>query len=289
VPSAIVFDEVTKRFGRTAAVDRLKFAIPHGSLTVLAGPNGCGKTTAIRVLLGFARATSGRALVEGLRYADLTSPARVVGAVSADVALHPDVTGEDALRVAALETGSDPALVDGALDDAGIAGAAGTRVGDYSLGMRRRLSIAAAFLPAPRILVLDEPTNGLDPEGVGWFLGRLRTHLQSGGTVLMTTHMLDEVRGLADRIVVLADGRVARDEPVVDDRLVLRCRPADDERLTAALTGAGADVARAPDGAFLVDGLTAERTADVALGARIPLTELRRDVGIGRRALPGGD
>jgi ABC-2 type transport system ATP-binding protein len=207
---------LTKRFGGTAAVDDLSFTVRPGTVTGFLGPNGAGKTTTLRVLLGLVHATAGTATIGGRCYADLPDPSGTVGAVVEQGGLHPGRSGRDHLRALALATGRPPQRTEEVLELVGLTDAAGRRVKGYSLGMRQRLSLAAALLGDPEVLVLDEPANGLDPEGVRWLRRLLRARADSGGTVLVSSHGLAEIAQLADEAVVIAKGRLRAHSPIAE-------------------------------------------------------------------------
>jgi ABC-type multidrug transport system ATPase subunit/signal transduction histidine kinase len=199
---------LTKKFGPVSAVEDLTFDVPAGQVTGFLGPNGAGKTTTLRMLLGLVHPTSGEALTNGHRYADLPEPRRTVGAVLEATGFHPGRRGRDALRVLAGVTGVPPSRVDEVLDQVGLTDAATRRVGGYSLGMRQRLGLAAALLGDPQVLILDEPANGLDPEGMAWLRGLLRDRADAGRTVLISSHVLSEIAQLADHAVIIHQGRL---------------------------------------------------------------------------------
>ena len=202
----VTIRRLTKRFGAVLAVDDLDFEVSGGRVTAFLGPNGAGKTTTLRMLLGLARPTGGEALVGGVPYARLPRPRRTVGAVLEDVAAHPGRRGRDHLRVLAGLAGVAESRVDEVLDDVGLTQDAGRRVGGYSLGMRQRLGIAGALLGDPEVLVLDEPSNGLDPGGMAWLRGLLRDQATRGRTVIISSHVLSEVAQTADDVVVVHRG-----------------------------------------------------------------------------------
>jgi ABC-2 type transport system ATP-binding protein len=210
----IVFEGVTKAYGGARALDGLTFAPEPGKVTGFVGPNGAGKTTALRILLGLAAPTSGRASIDGRAYAELSSPTRSVGAVIAPEAFHPGRTGRDALRVLARTGGVADPRVDELLDVVGLAGAGRARVRTYSLGMRQRLALAAALLGDPAALVLDEPTNGLDPYGVRWLRDQLRSLAAEGRTVLVSSHQLAELGQTVDDVALVDRGRVVAHAPL---------------------------------------------------------------------------
>jgi ABC-2 type transport system ATP-binding protein len=199
---------LTKRYGDVIAVHDLSFEVEAGSITGFLGPNGAGKTTTLRMLLGLARPTEGRALVFGRPFAELGRPASRVGAVLDSADLHPGRTGRDHLRVLALSAGLPPRRIADVLALVDLEHAARRRVGGYSLGMRQRLSLAAALLGDPELLVLDEPANGLDPEGVRWLRDFLRGFAADGRTVLVSSHHLAEVEQTVDRVVIISRGRL---------------------------------------------------------------------------------
>jgi len=212
--TTIIVDRLTKRYGATTAVDDLSFAVPAGSVTGFLGPNGAGKSTTLRALLGLTRPTAGRATFDGVPYGELADPARTVGAMLEHDPFHPGRSGRDHLRVLATATGIAPGRVDEVLDLAGLAEAAGRRAGGYSLGMRRRLGLAAALLGDPSVLLLDEPANGLDPQGIRWLRDLLRDRAGRGATVLISSHVLSEVALIAERVVVVHRGRLVTSGPV---------------------------------------------------------------------------
>ena len=199
---------LTKRFGDLTAVSDLSFELEAGSVTGFLGPNGAGKTTTLRMLLGLASPTRGQALVFGRPFTELEQPAARVGAVLEASDLHPGRTGRDHLRVLARAAGVPKSRVDEVLALVDLTAAAERRAGGYSLGMRQRLGLAAALLGAPELLVLDEPANGLDPEGVRWLRDFLSAFAMRGGTVLVSSHHLAEVAQTVDRVVIIDRGRL---------------------------------------------------------------------------------
>src|SRR5256885_343570 len=205
----IEVEHLTKRFRSATAVDDLSFSVPRGRITGFLGPNGAGKTTTLRVLLGLALPTSGRASVAGKRYRELEAPLKTVGAVLEASNYHPARTGRNHLRVLAAAAGIANARVDLVLAKVELSDAARRRVGGYSLGMRQRLSVAAALLGEPELLVLDEPANGLDPEGIRWLRNFLRSFADGGGTVFLSSHVLREVSQLSDAVVIIHRGKPA--------------------------------------------------------------------------------
>jgi ABC-2 type transport system ATP-binding protein len=213
--SAIVATtNLTKRYGDIAAVDGLTFSLEPGTVTGFLGPNGAGKTTTLRLLLGLANPTAGTAFIQGRRYAELDSPARLVGAVLESGDFHPGRSGRDHLRVLAAASAIDATRVDEVLDTVGLADACARPVKTYSLGMRQRLGLAGALLGEPELLVLDEPANGLDPAGVHWLRSVLRSFAETGGTVLVSSHLLAEVAQSVDRVIIIDRGHIVADAPL---------------------------------------------------------------------------
>ena len=264
---------LTKRFGDLVAVDELSFTAPTGGVTAILGPNGAGKTTTFRVLLGLARPTAGRALVDGRPYAELERPRQTVGAVLDSSGFHPARTGRDHLRVIATAGGIPRGRVDELLAFVGLARAADRRVGGYSTGMRQRLAVAGALLGDPHVVVLDEPTSGLDPEGVAWMRRLLRELVAEGRCVLLASHLLAEVVQTADRVLIIARGRALREADVasLDGAVELAVRVDDPESLAGVLAAQdGVEVSATGDGRFVVRGATAEEVGRTA--ARIGAT-----------------
>jgi ABC-2 type transport system ATP-binding protein len=199
---------LTKRFGPVLAVDQLSFTVERGTVVGFLGPNGAGKTTTLRMLLGLVRPDAGTATINGRCYADLAEPLHQVGAVLEASSLHPGRTARNHLRVQALAGQAGPSRIDDVLDLVGLTDAAGRRAGKFSLGMRQRLGLATALLTDPELLILDEPANGLDPEGVRWLRDMLRGLAEEGTTVLVSSHILAEVAQTVDSVVILDRGRL---------------------------------------------------------------------------------
>jgi ABC-2 type transport system ATP-binding protein len=206
--SVIEVRGLTKRFGPVLAVDQLSFTVERGSVVGFLGPNGAGKTTTLRMLLGLVRPDAGTATINGRVYQDLPEPLHQVGAVLEASSFHPGRTARNHLRVQALVGQADPSRIDDVLDLVGLSGAAGRRVGKFSLGMRQRLGLATALLTDPELLILDEPANGLDPEGVRWLRDLLHELAGEGTTVLVSSHILAEVAQTVDSVVILDHGRL---------------------------------------------------------------------------------
>ena len=213
-PPAIDVAGLSKRFGPAVAVRDLSFTVSYGRITGFLGPNGAGKTTTLRALLGLVRPDAGRALIAGRRYSELASPVGTVGALLDAGAVHPGRTGRDHLRVLARAAGVPVDRADHLLAQVGLAPAARQRAGGYSLGMRQRLGLAAALLGDPRILVLDEPANGLDPQGIRWLRDLLRSLAAEGRSVLISSHILAEVAQTVDDVVVISRGRSVAQAPL---------------------------------------------------------------------------
>jgi ABC-2 type transport system ATP-binding protein len=269
---------LTKRFGRTVAVDDLSFSVEPGRVTGFLGPNGAGKTTTMRALMGLLRPTGGEALVEGRPPAEMTDPLRTIGAALEATAFHPSRSGRNHLRTLAATAGIPSSRVDEVLEMVELVEYGGRRVAGYSLGMRQRLALAAALLGEPRILILDEPANGLDPQGVRWLRELLRAQAGEGRTVLVSSHLLAEVAQTADQLIVIRDGKLiaetSLDEFTEGGAGALRVRGADPARLRSGLSGRGASVREDGDGALLVEGIGAEEVGTIALEAGIALHEL---------------
>jgi ABC-2 type transport system ATP-binding protein len=270
--------ELTKRFGRTLAVDGLTFTVKPGHVTGFLGPNGAGKSTTMRAVLGLDLPDAGTTLVTGRRYESIQHPMHHVGALLDANAVHGGRTAYSHLRCLARSNGIGRTRVTEVLEQVGLAGVAGKRVGGFSLGMKQRLGIAAALLGDPEVLLFDEPVNGLDPEGIRWIRELMRDLADDGRTVLISSHLMSEMALTADLVVVIGRGRLIAETSVADlaaqfrrDILVRTPRAAE---LSDVLTSAGATVLAEPDGGFSVTGLDAAGIADVALRSQIPVHEL---------------
>jgi ABC-2 type transport system ATP-binding protein len=268
---------LTKRYSSVTAVENLSFRVREGSVTGFLGPNGAGKTTTLRMVLGLARPTAGDATIEGRRYVELDDPARTVGANLEVAGAHPGRSGRNHLRALAAMAGLSRSRVDEVLRLVELEDAADRRAGKYSLGMRQRLGLAATLLGDPRVLVLDEPANGLDPQGIRWLRDFLRGMAGEGRTVLVSSHVLAEVAQTVDDVVVIHRGRLVHQGPVHTltaagaGVLVRTPRPAE---LRAALEREGIGAVETPDGALVVEGGDAARIGDLAFAAGVPLHEL---------------
>jgi ABC-2 type transport system ATP-binding protein len=206
--------QLTKKYGKTTAVDGLSFSALPGCVTGFVGPNGAGKSSVMRVLLGLDKPTAGAALVNGKRYVNLTRPTREIGALLDANAVHPGRSAADHLRSLAQMNGISRSRIGFVLEQVGLSSVARRRVGTYSLGMRQRLGIAVALLGDPGIVLLDEPANGLDPEGMHWIRTLLRSVAVEGRTVLVSSHLMNEMAQIADRLVVIGQGRLLADTSV---------------------------------------------------------------------------
>lgn len=268
--------DLTKQFGTLTAVNKLSFSVEPGRITGFLGPNGAGKTTTLRMLLGLIRPTSGSATIGGQPYVHLQTPQRVVGAALEATNFHPGRSGRDHLRVLADTAGVDTRRVDEMLELVGIPAAARQRAGGYSMGMRQRLGLAAALLGDPQVLLLDEPANGLDPEGIRWLRMLLRHLSSEGRTILISSHMLAEVEQTVDDVVIIANGKLIRQGAIGDlpTEHVSTVRTSEPQRLLQALTTSGLQATEA-DGSIQVVGHDLVRIGDIALSAGLPIHELR--------------
>ncbi|MFD7296293.1 ABC transporter ATP-binding protein [Streptomyces sp. NPDC059897] len=277
--TSIDVQDLTKVYGATRAVDGLTFQVGPGRVTGFLGPNGAGKSTTMRLALGLDRPTSGTALIGGRPYASYDEPLRVVGALLDPQAAHGSRTARDHLRALAVSNRIPARRVDEVLEQAGIAAVAKKRVKTFSLGMRQRLGIAAALLGDPEVVLLDEPSNGLDPEGIIWIRELMRDLARAGRTVLVSSHLMNETATFADHLVVLGRGRLLADTPMPDfiaahSTRRVRVRSTDPARLRAALVRAGHTVALADDGRCDVEGVTAADVGALAAAEGVPVLEL---------------
>jgi ABC-2 type transport system ATP-binding protein len=273
--AAIEAAGLTKRYGDVTAVDDLSFSVREAAVTGFLGPNGAGKTTTLRMVLGLARPTSGHSTVAGCPYKQLDDPARTVGANLEVAGAHPGRSGRDHLRALAAMASLPRSRVEEVLRLVELQNAAGRRAGKYSMGMRQRLGLAATLLGDPQVLVLDEPANGLDPQGIRWLRDFLRAMAAEGRTVLVSSHVLAEVAQTVDDVVVIHRGRLVEQGPVArltaGGHVVVRT-PRPDE-LRAALERAGLEVSADGD-LLVVDSPETARVGDVAFEAGVPLHEL---------------
>ena len=270
---------LTKRFGDVLAVDDLSFDVEPGKVTGFLGPNGAGKSTTMRMMLGLDRPTAGRALVNGRSFATLTEPLREVGALLDPGSLHPGRTGRSHLRVAARSNGIPQRRVDEVIELAGLGSAARRRIKGYSLGMRQRLGIASALLGDPRVLLFDEPINGLDLDGVRWIRRLLRSLADDGRTVLVSSHLMSEMEQTADRLVVIGRGRLIADATTAEiirglGRRSVRVRTAQPDELFTRLRQHGFTVHRLDGQELQVDDGSAADVGELANTFSIPLHHL---------------
>jgi ABC-2 type transport system ATP-binding protein len=274
------FKNVTKRYGHEVVVDDLTFTVQPGRVTSFLGPNGAGKSTAMKILLDLAKAEHGHATIGGRRYREIRDPARAVGVALEPNAFHPGRSGRNHLRILADGAGIGPSRVAQMLEDVGLTHAADRRVGGYSLGMRQRLGLAAALLGDPPVLVLDEPGNGLDPQGIRWLRDLLRERAAAGGTVFVSSQLLAEVEHLADEIVVLSHGQlVAAGALSTLEKAGTSVRTTEPDRLIPLLRSAGANVNIVREGELVVRGLAITEIGDRACAAGIALHELTSQAG----------
>jgi ABC-2 type transport system ATP-binding protein len=275
--AVIEVNGLTKRFGAVLAVDRLSFEVRSGAVTGFLGPNGAGKTTTLRMLLGLVAPTAGTATIDGRPYRELADPLHHVGAVLEASSFHPGRTARNHLLVQAMAGRIGRSRVDGVLALVGLADDAGRRVGGYSLGMRQRLGLAAALLGDPEVLILDEPANGLDPEGVRWLRELLRGLAEGGRTVLVSSHILAEVAQTVDEVVILDHGRLVvqstLEELTAGARRTVRVRTPRAEELRAALLAEGAQARLVAPDRLEVSGTTVERVGMLAAARAIPIFE----------------
>ncbi|WP_069463637.1 ABC transporter ATP-binding protein [Actinacidiphila rubida] len=275
----IAVSGLSKTYGHTVAVDALSFTVEPGRVTGFVGPNGAGKSTTLRMLLGLDAPDGGSALIGGRPYRALRDPLRVVGALLDAEAVHPGRRARAHLLWQARYNGLPAGRVDEVLETVGLGSAAGKRAGGFSLGMRQRLGIAGALLGDPRVLILDEPVNGLDPEGIRWIRGLLRSLAAEGRTVLVSSHLMSELQDTADHVIVIGRGRLLADTAVdallaaaSGDRVVLHTSHRS-EAMTV-LAAAGATVSVLGTDALTVAGLPAERVAAELGGGAVPFSSL---------------
>ena len=274
---------LVKRYGPVLAVDRLTFGVEPGTVVGFLGPNGAGKTTTLRALLGLIDADGGSATIDGSRYSELTDPLRRVGAVLEASSFYPGRSARNHLRVQAHVAGISKERADEVLGLVGLSSAADRRVGGFSLGMRQRLGIATALLGDPEVLILDEPANGLDPEGVRWLRNLLGSLAREGRTVLVSSHVLAEVAQTVDRVVIIDKGRLITEsslEALMSGAgSVVRVRTPYHRKLTDALRKTGAHVVRVGSDVLDVTGLTSERIGKLALKLQVPIYEATTEIG----------
>jgi ABC-2 type transport system ATP-binding protein len=266
--ATIEVTDLRKRFGGTTALDGVTFAVAPGSVTGFVGPNGAGKSTTMRVILGLDAADAGTALIGGQPYATLRHPLRHVGALLDASALHPARSARGHLLWLAHSQGLSARRVDEVIEQAGLQGVARRKAGGFSLGMRQRLGLAAALIADPSVLMLDEPFNGLDPEGIIWMRGLLRALAAEGRAVLVSSHLMSELEGTATQLLVIGRGRIVADTTVAD--LIgaastgrVRLRTVARMEAAAVLTSAGATVAVTAPDTLTISGLASERVVEL--------------------------
>ncbi|HLM35966.1 MAG TPA: ABC transporter ATP-binding protein [Gaiellaceae bacterium] len=269
---------LTKRYGSTVAVDDLSFTVPAGAVTGFLGPNGAGKTTTLRMLLGLVRPTSGDATIGGERYVRLPRPAARVGAVLEASAFHPGRSGRNHLRTVATAADIPERRVDEVLDVVELTAVARRRVKTYSLGMRQRLAIAQALLGDPDVLLLDEPANGLDPQGIRWLRDFLRSYAADGRTVFVSSHVLAEIAQTVDSVAIINRGKLVAHESLMEVRARavagVRVRSPQAARLREALAAAGIETTDVGEGRLVARIESSERVGEIAAANGVVLHEL---------------
>jgi ABC-2 type transport system ATP-binding protein len=274
----IEVENLTKRYGKTLAVDGLSFRVREGAITGFLGPNGAGKTTTLRIILGLVRPTAGKATVLERLYRQLELPTRQVGAVLEASDFHPGRSGRNHLRVLAAATGISTSRVEEVLEVVDLKDVAGRRAGGYSLGMRQRLSLAGALLGDPEVLVLDEPANGLDPQGIRWLRELLRSLAAEGRTIFISSHVLAEVEQIADEVVIIHRGKFVEQATMTElsARAAggIRVRSPQADQLRAQLEEAGVKVASADGDLLVVADTTTAKVGELAAANGVVLHEL---------------
>jgi ABC-2 type transport system ATP-binding protein len=277
--ATIEVNKVRKRFGRTVALDGLSFIVKPGGVTGFVGPNGAGKSTTMRVILGLDAVDEGSALIGGRTYASLRHPLRIVGSLLDAGALQPGRRARNHLLWLAHSQGLSSRRVDEVIDRAGLQAAARRKAGGFSLGMRQRLGIAAAMLGDPAVVILDEPFNGMDPEGIVWMRGFLRSLAAEGRAVLVSSHLMSELQDTATHLVVIGRGRLVADTSVAEliaaasaGRVTLRTSAR--SQAMGALANAGATVAATGPDTLTVSGLASERIVELLGQSVVPFSEV---------------
>lgn len=273
---------LSKRFGGgVAAVQDLSFTVAPGRVTGFLGPNGAGKTTTLRMLLGLVSPTEGTATIGGSRYRDLADPTRQVGAVLEATSFHPSRRARSHLRMMAMAAGIDDRRIDEVLSLVGLGGDARRKVGGFSMGMRQRLELAGALLGDPGVLILDEPSNGLDPQGIAWLRQLLRHLAGEGRTVLVSSHLLAEMAQTVDDVVILSQGQLRAQGPlsslVAQARASMRARTPEPDRLAAVVHAAGFVPRRLAQDTVAVDGATPEQLGPLLAAHQVVLYGLTEE------------
>jgi ABC-2 type transport system ATP-binding protein len=271
--------QLSKRYGNKLAVDNLTFTVRPGVVTGFLGPNGAGKSTTMRLILGLDAPTSGTATLNGKPFAEHARPLHEAGALLEARAVHTGRSARNHLRVMAATTGIGRRRVDEVIEMVGLADVASQRAGSFSLGMGQRLGIASALLADPQTLILDEPVNGLDPDGVRWIRNLLRRLADEGRTVFLSSHLMSEMALTADHVIVVGRGRLIRDQSMAEfiaaaSAEVVRVRSPQARELAGLLTGEGVTVRDTADGVLEVEGLPSDRIGTVAASAQITLYQL---------------
>ncbi|MGW0946020.1 ABC transporter ATP-binding protein [Streptomyces sp. NPDC002623] len=279
IEHVIDVQNLTKRYGQNTVVDGFTFTVRSGAVTGFLGPNGAGKSTTMRMLLGLTRPDTGSAMIGGRAYHELRYPARHVGALLETSVPHRGMTAADHLLWLAQSNRIARRRVGEVLETVGLTGAAERRIGTFSLGMGRRLGLAAALLGDPPVLVLDEPVNGLDAEGIRWLRELLRSMAAEGRTVLVSSHLMAEMSMVADHLIVIDRGRLLAETGMEDfirrhGRTYVRVRTPEPLRLNAELERKGASPRLAPDGSLEIDGMPAAEISRLAAASGLPLEEL---------------
>jgi ABC-2 type transport system ATP-binding protein len=280
----IEFSGLSKHFGTVLAVDNLSFTVEPGRVTGFLGPNGSGKTTTLRMLLGLVHPSTGTATIAGRNYEDLENPSSTVGAVLEATSFHPARRARTHLRMAARAGGHDDKRADEVLDLVGLKGDAKRKVGGFSMGMRQRLELATALLGDPDVLILDEPSNGLDPQGIVWLRDFMRYLAGEGRTVLVSSHLLAEMAQTIDDAVIVSFGQLKAQGTLEEitkglTGIVMRARTPEPDRLCAVLTKAGIAFRRLTNEEVAMDGVTPEQIGPLLASNQIVLYELTRDGG----------
>jgi ABC-2 type transport system ATP-binding protein len=270
---------LTKKYGEKIAVDNMSFRVEPGRVTGFLGPNGAGKSTTMRLLLGLDRPTSGRALIDGQPYSELERPLSKVGVLLEARAVHTGRSARDNLLALAATAGIGNKRVDDVIELVGLADVAHKRVGNFSLGMGQRLGIASALLADPEILILDEPVNGLDPDGIRWIRTLLKSLAAEGRTIFLSSHLMSEMAVTADHVIVIGQGKLLRDLSMADfiaeeTVAAVTVRSPQSAELSALLKSNGATVHLGEGAGLTVEGLTSEEIGTLAAGAQITLFEL---------------
>ncbi len=280
----IEFSGITKHFGPVLAVDQLTFTVQPGRVTGFLGPNGSGKTTTLRMLLGLVHPSAGSATIGGRHYAELENPTSTVGAVLEATSFHPSRRARTHLRMAARAGGHDDKRADEVLELVGLSGDAKRKVGGFSMGMRQRLELATALIGDPSVLILDEPSNGLDPQGIAWLRDFMRYLAGEGRTVLVSSHLLSEMAQTIDDAIIVSFGQLKAHGTLEEitrgmTGLVMRARSPEADRLCQVLTNAGISFRRLTSDEVVMDGVRPEQVGPVLASNQIVLYELIQEGG----------